>query len=79
MRPVWFKSAVIVIPFLTMISDVGSWFLTKLNTNFAWLIIASGVLMGICFAIQWFVSMYQIWFYRYTPGDHERPPEIATP
>ncbi len=69
-RPVWFKSLVIAIPFLTMISDVGSWYLTKLNPQFAWLIIISGILMGLSFAFQWFVSMYQIWFYRYAAGDH---------
>ena len=30
-RPVWFKSVVIAVPFLTMITDIGSWYLTKLN------------------------------------------------
>lgn len=68
-RPVWFKAAVIVTPFLMMICDVGSWYLTKLNAGFAWLIILSGVVMGLCFAFEWFVSMYQIWFYRYPPRD----------
>ena len=56
-----------------MISDVGSWYLTKLNTNFAWLIIISGALMGLSFAFQWVVSMYQIWFYKYVKGDKDRP------
>ena len=72
-RPVWFKSLIIVIPFLTMISDVGSWYLTKLNTNFAWLIIISGALMGLSFAFQWVGSMYQIWVYKYVKGDKDRP------
>ena len=75
LRPVWFKSLVIAVPFLTMITDIGSWYLTKLNPNFAWIIIASGVLMGLSFAFQWFVSMYQIWFYKYRDGnpDHRLP------
>lgn len=76
-RPVWFKSLVIAVPFLTMITDVGSWYLTKLNTSFAWIIIGSGVLMGLSFAFQWFVSMYQIWFYRYTAGDADHPPKAT--
>ena len=71
-RPVWFKALVIAIPFISMISDVGSWYLTKLNTGFAWIIIISGALMGLSFAFQWFVSMYQIWFYRYTNGGQDR-------
>jgi hypothetical protein len=72
-RPVWFKSAVIAMPFLSMIIDVGSWYLTKVNTVFAWAVIVGGALMGMSFAIQWIVSMYQIWFYRYTPGEQDHP------
>lgn len=61
-RPVWLKSAVVAMPFVMMITDIGSWYLTKLNTGFAWIIIASGAIMGLSFAFQWCVSMYQIWF-----------------
>ncbi len=68
MRPVWLQPVVIVTPFLMMITDIGSWYLTKMNANFAWIIIVSGGVMGIAFAIEWFVSMYQIWFGR-TPFD----------
>lgn len=73
-RPVWFKSVVIAVPFLTMISDIGSWYLTKINTEFAWIIIGSGILMAMSFAFQWFVSMYQIWFYRYAADDKGQSP-----
>ena len=71
-RPVWFKSAVIVLPFLSIVVDIGSWYLTKINTAFAWAVIIGGGLMGLSFAIQWFVSMYQIWFYKYkyAPAEH---------
>ena len=70
-RPVWFKSVVIALPFVSMIIDVGSWYLTKINTAFAWAIIIGGGLMGLSFAFQWVVSMYQIWFYRYSGGSPE--------
>jgi hypothetical protein len=73
-RPVWFKALVIATPFLMMITDVGSWFLTKINPGFAWIIIGSGVLMGLSFAIQWFVSMYQIWFYKYPAENPDHAP-----
>ena len=76
-RPVWFKATVIVVPFLTMITDIGSWYLTKLNPGFAWIIIVSGVLMGLSFAFQWFVSMYQIWFYKYSEGHPDHPPQAT--
>ncbi|MFN3716898.1 MAG: hypothetical protein ACK4R8_09275 [Thiobacillus sp.] len=54
---------VIVLPFLTIINDIFSWYLTKMFPGFAWFIIISGVLMGISFAVQWVVSMRQMWFY----------------
>ncbi len=71
-RPVWFKSAVIATPFVAMVLDVGSWYLTKLHTGFAWVVIIGGGLMGLSFAFQWFVSMYQIWFYKYSARERQQ-------
>jgi hypothetical protein len=71
-RPVWFKAVIIVLPFLSMIVDVGSWYLIKVNAIFAWTVIVGGGLMGISFAVQWIVSMYQMWFYRYSLADHPK-------
>jgi hypothetical protein len=71
-HPGWLKTTVIVLPFLMMITDIGSWYLTKLNTNFAWIIIVSGALMGCSFAFQWCVSMYQIWFIKVLPNGSGR-------
>lgn len=61
-QPTWAKSVVVATPFVMMVTDIGSWYLTKLNTGFAWIIIVSGALMGMSFAFQWCVAMYQIWF-----------------
>jgi hypothetical protein len=57
----WIKWTVITIPFLAIVTDIGSWYLTKLAPGFAWLIMFSGAMMAICFAIQWAVSLYQMW------------------
>ena len=76
-RPVWFKALVIAMPFIMMITDVGSWFLTKINPSFAWIIIGSGVVMALSFAFQWFVSMYQIWFYKFTAGNPDHTPQAT--
>lgn len=65
-RPVWFKAAVIVAPFFAIILDIASWYLTKLHTSFAWIVLASGAVMGACFAYMWVVSMYQIWFPKFS-------------
>jgi hypothetical protein len=71
-RPVWFKSVVVALPFVSIIVDIGSWYLTKVNTAFAWMVIIGGGLMGMSFAFQWIVSMYQMWFYKYSVADHPK-------
>lgn len=67
MRPLWLKCVVIVLPFLTILTDIFSWYLTKWIPGFAWFIIISGGLMGISFTVQWVVSMWQMWFYTLPP------------
>jgi len=71
MRPLWMKCVVIVLPFLTILTDIFSWYLTKWIPGFAWFIIGSGALMGTSFAIQWVVSMWQMWFYKLPPDIQE--------
>jgi hypothetical protein len=54
----------IVLPFLGIIFDITSWYLTKFWPGFAWMVIIVGAVMGISFATQWLVSIYQMWFYK---------------
>ncbi len=61
-RPVWFKCAVVGLPFISVAVDVSSWYFTKLYHPFAWVVMAAGAVMGLCFAFMWVVSMYQMWF-----------------
>lgn len=63
-RPVWLKCLIIAAPFMVLITDVASWYLTKLWEGFAWAVIASGAVMGLSFTAMWVVSMWQMWFYR---------------
>lgn len=73
-RPVWLKSAVMFLPFLCIAADVSSWYFTKLYAGFAYVVLISGGLMGLSFAIMWFTSMYQMWFYKVpdrVSGRHE--------
>jgi hypothetical protein len=69
-RPVWFKCAVVALPFVSLTLDVSSWYFTKLFHPFAWVVIISGAVMGLSFAFMWLVSMYQLWF--------SRPPAAVT-
>jgi len=62
-KPVWVKCALIATPFLAIVLDIGSWYLTKVYPPFAWVVMVSGALMGVSFAMQWVISIYQMWFY----------------
>jgi len=59
--PKYLKASVIVTPYVFLILDITSWWLTKLNPNFAWLVIIGGGAMALSFAFMWTVSMYEMW------------------
>lgn len=56
-----YKYPAIVMPYLFLLIDIASWWLTKLNPNFALLVIFAGAGLGGSFAFMWSVSMYQMW------------------
>ncbi|MDD1621790.1 MAG: elongation factor-1 alpha [Methylococcaceae bacterium] len=56
-----YKYTAIVMPYLFLLIDIASWWLTKLNPHFAWLVIIAGAGLGLSFAFMWCVSMYQMW------------------
>jgi hypothetical protein len=58
--PRWFKITVMVIPFIFLILDILSWWLTKWNPNFAWLTIIGGIGYSLASTFMWFTSMYQM-------------------
>jgi len=64
LRPVWLKCLVVATPFVCIMLDVFSWYLTKIFEPFAWVVMISGGLMGASFAYMWIVSMYQLWLYK---------------
>ncbi len=61
-RPIWFKSAIVGLPFLCLALDVISWYLVKLYHPFAFVTMFAGMVQGLCFAFMWVISMYQLWF-----------------
>jgi len=60
-RPVWFKCAVVVLPFVGIMIDVSSWYIIKVYHPFAWIEILAGAMMASCFAFMWLVALYQMW------------------
>lgn len=63
------KCVVIAAPFVAIIMDIASWWLTKVSTPFAYMVMFGGALMALSFAYQWTVSMYQLWFFRCPEGE----------
>jgi hypothetical protein len=64
MRPVWLKAAFVAVPFVCIMADVLGWYVTKVFTPFAWVVLLAGMFNALAFAVMWFVSMYQMWIYR---------------
>ena len=57
------KRITVIIPFVAMFLDILSWFITKSVPEFAYVVVASGALMGISMSLQILTSIYQMWFY----------------
>ena len=59
--PVKLKSAAIITPYLFLLLDIASWWLTKLNPHFALLVVIGGSGLAMAFVFMWVVSMYEMW------------------
>lgn len=68
------KALAVAMPFVFQLTDIASWWLTKLSPHFAWLVIAGGAGMAMSFVFMWIVSMYEMWI---LPLQH-RPQGIQT-
>lgn len=77
-RPVWLKCTVVALPFVALTLDVSSWYFTKLYHPFAWVVMGAGAVMGMCFALMWVTTMYQLWFSK-TPAPVSRRKDDVTP
>jgi len=63
-RPVWLKATIVAVPFAGVMVDVLGWYITKIFTPWAWVVLMAGMVNALAFAIMWVVSMYQMWIYR---------------
>ncbi len=76
-RPVWFKSLVVVLPFVAITLDVSSWYFTKIYKPFAAVVMLGGGVMALSFTFMGAVSMYQLWFGKTPPAVAQRGREGA--
>ena len=56
-----YKSIAIGMPYLFLLIDILSWWLTKLHPMFAILVVLAGAGMAIAFAFMWSVSVLEMW------------------
>lgn len=62
------KCIAIGMPYVFLIVDILSWWLTKMNPMFAWLVILAGAGMAMSFTFMWFVSMREMWLMQLLPS-----------
>jgi hypothetical protein len=55
------KTLLIFIPFAFLLVDISSWWLTRVNPNFAWLVIIGGFGYSIASTVMILTSLYQMW------------------
>jgi hypothetical protein len=67
--PKTLKVIAISTPYVFLLVDIAAWWLTKMNPNFAWLVIIAGGSMALSFAFMWLVSMYEMWIIPHKGGD----------
>ena len=75
LRQEWLKVVIVSTPFIAIVFDIASWYITKVFQPFAWVVIISGAMMGMSFGVQFCVSLYQMWFYT-LPEEAEREQEL---
>lgn len=52
---------VVAIPYLAIWADIGSWWITKYEPVFAWVVVGGGTLMSLALGVQIFYSLWEMW------------------
>jgi hypothetical protein len=78
--PLLFRTALVALPYVAILADVGSWWLTKLSTVFAGVVLVGGALMGLSLALQILIPLWEMWLASPRPVGlaHPRDPRAAT-
>ena len=59
-----YKCVAIGMPYLFLLIDILSWWLTKISPMFAWLVIFAGMGMGVSFISMWVISLFVMWVFK---------------
>lgn len=77
LRP-WLKQTLLLLPFIAIFADILAWFLTKWDPVYAYTVIAAGASLGLAWAAQILISLYQIWFSKPAELDSSMTPGAET-
>ena len=55
------RAPILAIPYVAIWADIGSWWITKYEPVFAWVVVLGGALMGAALAAQIFISLWEMW------------------
>ncbi len=59
------KCVSVGMPYVFLISDILSWWLTKFHPMFAWIVIIAGMGMAISFMFMWATAILEMWMYHF--------------
>jgi hypothetical protein len=61
--PTWVRVSLVVVPYLTILMDIGSWWLTKYldPAFFAYVVVAGGACMGLALGAQILIALWEMW------------------
>ncbi|MGZ5043639.1 MAG: hypothetical protein ACXV8P_02505, partial [Methylobacter sp.] len=59
-----YKCIAIGMPYVFLIADILSWWLTKIHPMFAWLVILAGMGMAVSFAFMWVTALLEMWLFK---------------
>jgi hypothetical protein len=59
--PVWLRVTVVAVPYLAILTDIGSWWLTKFDPVFGVVVVVGGAIMGVSMAGQILISLWEMW------------------
>ena len=59
-----YKCFAIGMPYVFLLVDILSWWLTKISPMFAWFVIFAGMGMGVSFMSMWVISLFEMWLFK---------------
>ena len=59
-----FKCIAVGMPYIFLVTDILSWWLTKYYPMFAWLVVFAGMGMAVSFIFMWVTSILEMWLFK---------------